>query len=72
MIERFEVLRDRLRRAVPPIGDEAPRRDLWPDVVRRLTRPSQHTPWIDWAVAAAAMIACVAVPGVVQTLLYLL
>lgn len=72
MNERFEGIRDRLRRAVLPIGDEAPRRDLWPDVVGRLARPSLHTPWIDWAVAAAAMIACVTVPGVVPTLLYLL
>lgn len=70
MIDDVERLKDVLRRTVPPMPEEAPRRDLWPDVVRRMT--VHRVPWFDWMIAAAAVAASVALPAVGPTLLYLL
>ena len=40
-----------LRSAFPPIGDRAPARDRWPQVVARGERPVAWT-WIDLTVTA--------------------
>ncbi len=61
-----------LRRAVPPLGAEAPRRDLWPDVRARLERGRRPVPWVDWAIAAAAVAGFATWPDVLSTVLYLL
>lgn len=63
-----------LRRAVPPVsdGDAALGRDLWPELQRRLARPRPRQAWLDWTLAAAAVIAFVLMPEVIPALLYLL
>ncbi len=63
---------DELRRALPPVGDGAPSRDLWPAVARRVREPSRRFVWVDWAVAAAVLLGVFAWPGALPTLLYLL
>jgi hypothetical protein len=60
-----------LRRAVPPLGAEQPRHDLWNDVQARLDQPKRMA-WFDWAIAAAAAAGLVVLPEVWPTLLYLL
>ena len=50
-----------LRRAMPPVGDAAPSRDLWPAIARR-GRPPGKTHWLDAVLAAAAAIALLARP----------
>ena len=63
-------IKDVLRPGVPPTPEEGLQRDLWPDVVRRMT--VRRVAWFDWIVAAAAVAASVGLPTVVPTLLYLL
>lgn len=73
MNEDLGPIRAALRRGIPPRGAEAPRRDLWPDLARRLGRRSAaRVHWFDWIVAAGAVTAAVALPEVFPTLLYLL
>jgi hypothetical protein len=50
-----------LRRAMPPVGDAAPARDLWPAIARR-ERPPARVLWLDAAVAAVAACALLARP----------
>lgn len=72
MTRDLEGITEALRRAMPPVRVEGPRRDLWPDVARRMSgRPSGIT-WLDWVAGASAIAASLAVPTVIPTLLYLL
>ncbi len=41
-------IREALREAFPPVEAEL-RRDLWPDVLRKLDTESRGVPWYDWA-----------------------
>jgi hypothetical protein len=65
-----------LRRAVPPVPDHDATlgRDLWPEMRRRLAQPEARRRglWLDWTLAAAAMIAFILTPEVIPALLYLL
>jgi hypothetical protein len=45
-------IREALRRSFPPVDTEL-RRDLWPDVLRKLDTQSPRVPWYDWALIAA-------------------
>lgn len=70
MSDDLEAIKVALRRAVPPMSEEGPRRDLWPDLARRMT--DRPVAWFDWIVAAAAVAASIGLPAVMPTLLYLL
>jgi len=68
-----------LQRAVPPIEDIASeRRDLWPDMRRRLRMESAPAaakagvPWFDWAVAGGLAVLLAAFPAWIPVLLYYL
>jgi hypothetical protein len=50
-----------LRQAMPPVGDAAPARDLWPAVARR-GRPPAAVLWFDAVLAAVAAFALLARP----------
>lgn len=45
-------IREALRQSFPPVDTEL-RRDLWPDVLRKLDTESKGVPWYDWALIAA-------------------
>lgn len=45
-----EEIRAALREAFPPVSTEL-RRDLWPNMLRRLNPPPQKVAWYDWALA---------------------
>lgn len=47
-----------------------PRRDLWPQMQRRLDRPPRGVPWFDWALAALVLGSLPFVTGAVPLLLY--
>jgi hypothetical protein len=49
-------IRDALKQSVPPVNTEL-RRDLWPDVLRKLDLRPVRVPWYDWALVglSAAM-----------------
>jgi hypothetical protein len=72
--DEFADVRRELRDAVPPIdelghGAEL-RRDLWPDMLRRLERPQVRVPWFDWALLATAGAAAIFFPALIPALLY--
>ncbi len=72
--DQFAAMRERLRDAVPPLDElenEAElRRDLWPDMLRRLERPRVRVPWFDWALLATASAAAIFFPALIPALLY--
>jgi len=72
--DEFAAIRVELRDAVPPIdelghGAEL-RRDLWPDMLRRLEQPAVRVPWFDWALLAIASAATIFFPALIPALLY--
>jgi hypothetical protein len=72
--EEFAAIRERLRDALPPLdrmGLEAElRRDLWPEMLRRLGQPQVRVPWFDWALLATAGAATIFFPALIPALLY--
>jgi hypothetical protein len=72
--DEFAAMREKLRDAVPPLEElenEAElRRDLWPDMLRRLERSRVRVPWFDWALLATASAAAIFFPALIPALLY--
>ena len=79
----FSEIRGKLRDAFPPIGeldDRAElRRDLWPEMLRRLEQSRglswrevalREVPWFDWALLAVSAAALVFFPALIPALLY--
>jgi len=72
--DEFPAMREKLRDALAPLdalenGTEL-RRDLWPDMLRRLERPRIRVPWFDWALLATAGAAAIFFPALIPALLY--
>jgi hypothetical protein len=63
-------LRDLLKQSIPPAADPELRRDLWPQMLEKLSRQPIRVPWFDWALAALAGAALIFFPGVIPALLY--
>jgi hypothetical protein len=59
-----------LKEAVKPAGDTELRRDLWPEMLRRLDEGSVRVPWWDWALLAGVLALCCFFPGTIPALLY--
>jgi hypothetical protein len=59
-----------LKQSLPPTGNESPRRDLWPAMLRRLDARPARIPWWDWALLTAALIALAFYPNAIPALLY--
>ena len=59
-----------LKQSLPPIGEEAPRRDLWPAMLRRLDARPIRIPWWDWALLTAALVTLAFFPNAIPALLY--
>ena len=71
MTERDEDgLRATLKDAMPPSGDIDLRRDLWPEMERRLTAEPIGFAWLDWGLAAAAILWLLLFPEILLPLLY--
>lgn len=66
----LEQMRKLLKAAVPPLIDAEPRRDLWPQMLRRLDSGPARVPWWDWALLGGAIAATCAFPGVLPALLF--
>jgi hypothetical protein len=71
MNERDQALTEMLRRAAPSPDCEL-KRDLWPEMRRRLERPPVRIPWVDRAIAAALLLCLLLFPKTIPALLYLL
>ncbi len=70
MNERDEALKALLKRAMGGPADRELRRDLWPEMLRRLERPAVRVPWWDWALAAALLLCLLLFPEIIPTVLY--
>jgi hypothetical protein len=68
--DEFDDLREKLRGALPAIGQLEPHRDLWPEMLRRLERPQVRVPWFDWALLGVAGAAAFFFPALIPALLY--
>jgi anti-sigma factor RsiW len=68
--QELEAMRKLLKRAVPTLIDSEPRRDLWPQVLRRLETPPARVPWWDWVLLAGSIAAICAFPNILPALLF--
>jgi len=62
-------IRDALKQSFPPINTEL-RRDLWPDVLRKLDLRPVRVPWYDWALAGVSAAMFLAFPQLVLLFAY--
>lgn len=62
-------VRAALRKSFPPVDTEL-RRDLWPDVLRKMDERSQRVPWYDWALIAVMAALCLYAPRLILVLAY--
>lgn len=63
-------LRELLKRNIPAIRNSELARDLWPEMLEKLSRRSVHVPWFDWALAALVGAAVLIFPGIIPALFY--
>ena len=63
-------IRDLLKRSIAPITDTELRRDLWPDMLKKLSQQPVRVPWFDWALAAILSALLFVFPGAIPALLY--
>ena len=68
--ENNEKIREVLRRAIPPVADRELKRDLWPQMLRRLEERPVQVPWFDWALVALLAIWFFFSPEAIPILLY--
>lgn len=65
-----EDLKRVLKAALPPVGDSEPRRDLWPELRRRIESEPTGFAWLDWLLAAGAAAWLLLFPTAIPALLY--
>ena len=68
--ENNEKIRELLRKAIPPVADRELKRDLWPQMLRRLDERPAQVPWFDWALLAVPAIWFFFSPEAIPILLY--
>ena len=69
MNERDRALKELLKRAAGGPADGELKRDLWPEMRRRLDRPPIRIPWWDWALAAALLLCLLLFPETIPVVL---
>jgi hypothetical protein len=67
--ERDEALKALLKSAIGGPAGRQLTRDLWPEMLQRLDRPSIRVPWWDWALAAALLLCLLLYPEAIPTVL---
>ncbi len=72
MIDPDQAVAEALRRALPPLGEAAPVRELWPEVARRISAPRAQAPPRDWLLAAVSALWSCLFPQGIAALLYVL
>jgi hypothetical protein len=76
--ENDNEIKASLKAAVAPVKNTELRRDLWPQMLRKLDeQPGSldsailvNVPWFDWALAAILSALLVVFPGAIPALLY--
>ena len=62
-------IRDALKQSFPPANTEL-RRDLWPDVLRRVDARKVGVPWYDWALVGLSGVMFLAFPRLLLLFAY--
>jgi hypothetical protein len=62
-------IREALKQSLPPVKTDL-RRDLWPDVLRRLDLRPVRVPWYDWALVGLSAVMFLAFPRLVLVFAY--
>jgi hypothetical protein len=62
-------MRDVLQQSLPPVNTEL-RRDLWPEVLRRLDDRPVRVPWYDWALVGLSAGVFLAFPRLILVFAY--
>jgi hypothetical protein len=62
-------IRNALKQSFPPVNSEL-RRDLWPDVLRKLNVRPVAVPWYDWALVGLSAVMFFAFPRLVLVFAY--
>ena len=62
-------IRDALKQSIPSVSTEL-RRDLWPDVLRKLDIRLVRVPWYDWALVGLSAAMFLAFPRLVLVFVY--
>jgi len=70
MNERDGALQELVKRAMGGPADRELKHDLWPEMLRRIERPSIRIPWWDWALAAALLLCLLLLPEAIPLVLY--
>jgi hypothetical protein len=71
--EEIKNMKELLKQAVTPVPDGELRRDLWPQMLRKLDQellPVHRVPWFDWVLAAILSAVLIFFPGSIPALLY--
>jgi hypothetical protein len=71
--ENDPEIKELLKQTVGPMKDTELRRDLWPQMLRKLDEqlaPARNVPWFDWALAAILSAVLLLFPGTIPALLY--
>ena len=62
-------IRDALKQSIPPVNTGL-RRDLWPDVLRKLDLRPTRVPWYDWALVGVSAAMFLVFPRLVLVFAY--
>jgi hypothetical protein len=62
-------IRDTLKQSFSPVKTEL-RRDLWPDVLRKLDLRPARVPWYDWALVGLSAVMFLVFPRLVLVFAY--
>jgi len=68
--ENNKEIKELLQQALAPLKDPELRRDLWPQMLRKLDEQPARVPWFDWALAAVLSAVLLLFPGAIPALLY--
>jgi hypothetical protein len=71
--EEINNVKELLKQAVTPVQNTELRRDLWPQMLRKLEEqplPIHNVSWFDWALASLAAAALLFFPGTIPALFY--
>jgi len=68
--QNHKELKTLLRKVIPAVKDTELQRDLWPEMLEKLSEQPLRVPWFDWALAAIVSAALIFFPGAIPALLY--
>ena len=68
--ENNKEIKELLQQAFAPLKDPELRRDLWPQMLRKLDEQPPRVPWFDWVLAGILCAVLLLFPGAIPALLY--